>query len=334
MGVQRLVLVVVAVLAWGDVVEARSVRLENSCDERVWLALRWKDANSNDWVTDYWWVLDPRVRVYLAIGEDRIAADSPVVYYWAESETHTWRGDAANPADRTYRVEGKERRFRRYEESRGRIDFAFTCAKKRVAVHLDRPGEVKPCRKAGPNAPRRCEEGLLSYEQRSLAAGEVTGYCGQVGAANVAANLCRDLRVTPDVIDAYLRAEGRVKGDGATKAVNIELALNEYLSQLNGCLGYRWARVRPDAERERRIAQLERETRPYPAQRSRSAYPIVGLQSGSSRHFTTVVEVVRTGEGCRVVHLTWGRLYETGCVRFAGLMQDGKSMIVLRAVKA
>ena len=105
-----------------------SFNVENECRLPVELVVRYKNP-SGQWRTSNIHGLLPGEITYLGRPGRPLVTKNNIYYYWAESVDGqiSWSGRDGNAKDRTYHVEGRDRRFR-YRRDRGKdIDLTLAC---------------------------------------------------------------------------------------------------------------------------------------------------------------------------------------------------------------
>ena len=168
----------------------------------------------------------------------------------------------------------------------------------------------------------KCGSGSFSYVQPPASEfnGKQTGLCGEVAIANVIANLCGDLRFSPQIVSYGLEIRGR-NAESGTNPWERKRVLNDFrtvcelpsnvefrvhdgpigLDQLKSALDYLndWPTSGPPG---RAVVTVSLRTK--------------GKAVG---HVTTVVGIAEGSEGCFVRHLTWGMELGTPCSAFLGM---------------
>ena len=69
------------VVAWAEM----TVKLANKTSKPIAVALRYKNAVSNAWVTQGWWSVDP-----MKVQNVKLDTDNSVLYFYAKSGNSTW----------------------------------------------------------------------------------------------------------------------------------------------------------------------------------------------------------------------------------------------------
>ena len=94
--------------------DTRGIIVFNDCDDTdVQFALRIRDDGV--WTTVFWWEFEPN-GIYALIHDGRqLTTDNNVAYFYAEGDNATWSGRWEDDDDRTYSVNDRELRFRKFE---------------------------------------------------------------------------------------------------------------------------------------------------------------------------------------------------------------------------
>ena len=114
---------------WSYSVEAAEFRLQNACVDTARVALRYKDAATDEWRSAGWYRVEPGKWMRPTLGGRRLRTDNTVFYFYAATVDgkSVWAGKSKNKADRTYIFRGHEFRFREIRDAQGDRNLRLTC---------------------------------------------------------------------------------------------------------------------------------------------------------------------------------------------------------------
>ncbi|WP_281613112.1 hypothetical protein [Flammeovirga sp. SubArs3] len=95
------------------------VKFKNTCGEKIYLLLRYKDMITNQWTTKAWFTIETGATVYVE------NVNNTAVYYYAYSDSFVWNGE-----DNIQTYQGKSYHLRRggiNRDSEGNCVFTLYC---------------------------------------------------------------------------------------------------------------------------------------------------------------------------------------------------------------
>jgi len=90
---------------------AEKIYINNQCNHKIYIALHYKDPNSSDWETAYWWNFNAGERSSLDHKGETVKTSAKYVYYYAYANgaRYVWEGGRGDPS---YAVGQEYYRFR------------------------------------------------------------------------------------------------------------------------------------------------------------------------------------------------------------------------------
>ena len=115
--------------------KARYIHVENECSKTVKVALRYKNANTDQWESECWYNLTPGRSTYLASGGDRLMTKNKIWYYYAESldGQDVWSGYGSDGSvNRSCNGRSLNMKRMNYVDSDGDLTLRLTCNRGRA----------------------------------------------------------------------------------------------------------------------------------------------------------------------------------------------------------